>query len=82
MGWMGWPRVVSAIIAGTLAVFAYVSSNTIAANYLGILHLPGTQELVVYAGCLLGACLGFLWYNSFPASVFMGGYRFRWRWVG
>ncbi len=63
---------VSAIIAGTLAVFAYVSSNTIAANYLGILHLPGTQELVVYAGCLLGACLGFLWYNSFPASVFMG----------
>lgn len=63
---------VSAIIAGTLLVFAYVSSNAIAANYLGILHLPGTEELVVYAGCLLGACLGFLWYNSFPASVFMG----------
>ncbi|MBC6994515.1 phospho-N-acetylmuramoyl-pentapeptide-transferase [Neolewinella lacunae] len=63
---------VSATIAGTLAVFAYVSSNAIAANYLGILHLPGTEELVVFSGCLLGACLGFLWYNSFPATVFMG----------
>jgi phospho-N-acetylmuramoyl-pentapeptide-transferase len=62
----------SGIIAGTLAVFAYVGSNAIAANYLGILHLPGTQELVVFSGCLLGACLGFLWHNSFPASVFMG----------
>jgi phospho-N-acetylmuramoyl-pentapeptide-transferase len=49
-----------------------VGSNAIAANYLGILHLPGTQELVVFSGCLLGACLGFLWHNSFPASVFMG----------
>lgn len=63
---------VSGIIAATLAVFAYVSSNAIIADYLGILHLPGTEELVVYAGCLLGGCLGFLWYNSFPASVFMG----------
>lgn len=62
----------SAIIAGTLAIFAYVGSNSIAANYLGILHLPGTQELIVFSGCLLGACLGFLWHNSFPASVFMG----------
>ncbi|MEM9528127.1 MAG: phospho-N-acetylmuramoyl-pentapeptide-transferase, partial [Bacteroidota bacterium] len=63
---------VSATIAGTLAVFAYVSSNAIAADYLGVLYLPGTQELVVFSACLLGACLGFLWYNSFPASVFMG----------
>ena len=62
----------SAIIAATLAVFAYVGSNAIAANYLGILHLPGTQELIVFSGCLLGACLGFLWHNSYPASVFMG----------
>ena len=62
----------SAIIAGTLAVFAYVGSNAIAANYLGILFLPGTEELVIYSGCLVGACLGFLWHNSFPASVFMG----------
>ena len=63
---------VSAIIAGTLLIFAYVSSNAIATEYLGILMLPGTEELVIYAGCLLGACLGFLWYNSFPATVFMG----------
>ena len=62
----------SAIVAGTLAVFAYVGSNAIAANYLGILHLPGSQELIVFSGCLLGACLGFLWHNSFPAAVFMG----------
>ena len=63
---------VSAIIAGTLLIFAYVSSNAIATNYLGILLLPGTEELVIYAGCLFGACLGFLWYNSYPATVFMG----------
>ena len=63
---------VSATIATVLALFAYVSSNAIAANYLGVLHLPGTEELVVFSACLLGACLGFLWYNGFPASVFMG----------
>jgi len=63
---------VSAIIAAVLAVFAYVSSNAIAANYLGVLHLPGTEELVIFSACLLGACLGFLWYNGFPATVFMG----------
>ncbi|MEM1216933.1 MAG: phospho-N-acetylmuramoyl-pentapeptide-transferase, partial [Bacteroidota bacterium] len=63
---------VSAIIGVTLAVFAYVSGNSIAANYLNILHLPGSGELVIYAACFLGACMGFLWYNSFPASVFMG----------
>ncbi|PSR14649.1 MAG: phospho-N-acetylmuramoyl-pentapeptide-transferase [Bacteroidetes bacterium] len=63
---------VSGIIGITLAVFAYVSGNSIAANYLGILHLPGSGELVIYAACFLGACLGFLWYNSFPAQVFMG----------
>lgn len=63
---------VSAIIATVLAIFAYVSSNAIAANYLGVLHLPGTEELVIFSACLLGACLGFLWYNGFPATVFMG----------
>lgn len=63
---------VSAIIAAVLGVFAYVSSNAIAANYLGVLHLPGTQELVIFSACLFGACLGFLWYNGFPATVFMG----------
>jgi len=63
---------VSAIIGATLAILAYVSSNAIAADYLNILHLPGTEELVVFSACFLGACIGFLWYNSFPAQVFMG----------
>lgn len=63
---------ISGIIGITLAAFAYVSGNSIAANYLNILHLPGSGELVIYAACFLGACLGFLWYNSFPAQVFMG----------
>jgi len=63
---------VSAVSAVVLAVLAYVGSNAIIANYLSILHLPGTEELVVFSACLVGACLGFLWYNSFPASVFMG----------
>jgi phospho-N-acetylmuramoyl-pentapeptide-transferase len=63
---------VSGIIGLTLAIFAYVSGNAIAANYLNILHLPGTAELVIFAACFLGACLGFLWYNSFPAQIFMG----------
>ena len=63
---------VSGIIGFTLAIFAYVSGNAITANYLNILHLPGADELVIFACCFLGACLGFLWYNSFPAQVFMG----------
>lgn len=63
---------VSGIVGLTLAVFAYVSSNAIAADYLGITQLPGTQELTIFAACFLGACLGFLWYNSYPATVFMG----------
>lgn len=63
---------VSGIIAVTLGVFAYVSGNAIAANYLNILYLPGTEELVIFAACLAGGCLGFLWYNAFPAQVFMG----------
>ena len=63
---------VSGIIGLALGIFAYVSGNAIAANYLNILHLPGTGELVIFAACFLGACLGFLWYNSYPAQVFMG----------
>ncbi|MEZ4984785.1 MAG: hypothetical protein R2795_07075 [Saprospiraceae bacterium] len=55
-----------------MAIFAYVSGNSIAANYLNILHLPGSGELVIYAACFLGASLGFLWYNAYPAQVFMG----------
>jgi phospho-N-acetylmuramoyl-pentapeptide-transferase len=63
---------VSAIIAATLVVLAYVSSNSIAAEYLNILFIPKSQELVVFAACFLGACAGFLWHNCYPAKVFMG----------
>lgn len=63
---------VSAIIALALAILSYVSGNTIIANYLNILYIPYSGELVIFCGCFLGACIGFLWYNSFPAKVFMG----------
>lgn len=63
---------VSAIIAGTLAVLAYVSGNAIVADYLNIFYLPYSGELVIFSASFLGACIGFLWYNSFPAKVFMG----------
>ena len=62
----------SAIIATTLAIFAYVSGNIFFANYLNIMYIPETGELVVFISALVGACIGFLWYNSFPAQVFMG----------
>lgn len=62
----------SAIIAATLAILAYVSSNSIAAEYLNILFIPHSQELVIFAACFLGACIGFLWHNCYPAKVFMG----------
>ncbi|MDQ3016308.1 MAG: phospho-N-acetylmuramoyl-pentapeptide-transferase [Bacteroidota bacterium] len=63
---------VSAIIALALAILAYVSGNTIIADYLNILYIPYSGELVIFSGCFLGACIGFLWYNSYPAKVFMG----------
>ena len=63
---------VSGIVAFTLGILAYVSGNAIAADYLNILYLPGTGELVIFAAAFVGACLGFMWYNSYPASVFMG----------
>lgn len=63
---------VSGIIGTALGIFAYVSGNVIMANYLGVLYLPGIGELVVFAACFLGACIGFLWYNAYPAQVFMG----------
>jgi phospho-N-acetylmuramoyl-pentapeptide-transferase len=62
----------TAIIAATLALFAYVSGNTVMADYLNIFYIPYSGELVIFAGCFLGACIGFLWYNAFPAKVFMG----------
>lgn len=62
----------SAIIGVTLAVFAYVSGNTVFADYLNIMYIPNSGELVVYIAAFVGACIGFLWYNSYPAQVFMG----------
>ncbi|MES2278046.1 MAG: phospho-N-acetylmuramoyl-pentapeptide-transferase [Bacteroidota bacterium] len=62
----------SAIIGMTLAILAYVSSNYFIADYLNIMYIPRSEELVVFAGAFVGACVGFLWYNSYPAQVFMG----------
>ncbi len=62
----------SAIIGVILGVLAYVSGNMNYAGYLNIMYLPGTGELLVFAGAFIGATVGFLWYNAFPAQVFMG----------
>ncbi len=62
----------SAIIGTTLGVFAYLSSNIIYADYLNIMYIPHSEELVVFIAAFIGATVGFLWYNSFPAQVFMG----------
>ena len=62
----------SAIIGVTLGILAYVSGNTIFAEYLNIMYIPHTGELVVFISAFIGAMVGFLWYNSFPAQVFMG----------
>ena len=62
----------SAIIGSTLAIFAYVSGNTVFADYLNIMYIPNTGELMVFMSAFVGACVGFLWYNSYPAQVFMG----------
>lgn len=62
----------AAIVGATLGVLAYVSSNTIIADYLNILYLPFTEELVVFSAIFLGATVGFLWHNSYPAKIFMG----------
>ena len=62
----------SAIIGLTLAVFAYLSGRIDFSDYLSILHIPNLSELVIFCAAFVGACLGFLWYNAFPAQVFMG----------
>lgn len=62
----------SAIVGTTLGVFAYVSGNAIISNYLNISYIPLSSELFVYSAALIGACIGFLWYNTYPAQVFMG----------
>lgn len=62
----------SAIMGVTLGILAYVSGNINYAGYLNIMYLPGTGELLVFAGAFIGATIGFLWYNAYPAQVFMG----------
>lgn len=62
----------AAIIATTLGIFAWVSGNAIFADYLNIMYIPNAGELMIFAAALIGATIGFLWYNSFPAQIFMG----------
>ncbi|MFA4087227.1 MAG: phospho-N-acetylmuramoyl-pentapeptide-transferase, partial [Paramuribaculum intestinale] len=63
---------VSAIIGVALAIMAYLGGNMIYSTYLNIMYIPGSEELVVYMAAFIGALIGFLWYNAFPAQVFMG----------
>jgi phospho-N-acetylmuramoyl-pentapeptide-transferase len=62
----------SAIIAFGVAILAYVSGNTIFADYLNIMYIPNISEIVIFTAALVGACIGFYWFNSYPAQVFMG----------
>jgi phospho-N-acetylmuramoyl-pentapeptide-transferase len=62
----------SAIIVFTLGVFAWVSGNLIFSDYLNIMYIPRVSEMVIYIAAFVGALVGFLWYNAYPAQVFMG----------
>lgn len=62
----------TAIVATVFAIFAYVSGNAIFADYLHISFIPASGELIVFSAALVGACIGFLWYNTYPAQIFMG----------
>jgi phospho-N-acetylmuramoyl-pentapeptide-transferase len=62
----------SAIIGVLLGIFAYASGNMFFADYLNILWIPGLDELSIFIAAMIGGCIGFLWYNSFPAQIFMG----------
>lgn len=62
----------TALIGVLLGVFAYASGNLVFADYLNIMYIPNLGELSVYIAAMIGACVGFLWYNSFPAQLFMG----------
>ncbi|WP_121354506.1 phospho-N-acetylmuramoyl-pentapeptide-transferase [Flavisolibacter nicotianae] len=62
----------SAIICAVFGIFAYASGSLLIADYLNIMYIPNLGELSIFIGALVGACVGFLWYNSFPAQVFMG----------
>ncbi len=63
---------VSAIVGATLGILAYLSGNTIYSDYLNIMYIPETGEIAIYMAALVGALLGFLWFNSYPAQIFMG----------
>ena len=63
---------VSAIIGAGLGIFIFVSGNYVFADYLNIMYIPNLSELVIFVGAFVGACIGFLWYNTYPAQVFMG----------
>src|SRR2546428_147770 len=69
-----WARLDSryVIVAGAFAIFCYLFGRVDAAKYLGVLYLPGAGELTIFCGALMGAALGFLWFNAHPAQVFMG----------
>ncbi|KAB1068960.1 phospho-N-acetylmuramoyl-pentapeptide-transferase [Tamlana haliotis] len=62
----------SSIVVLTLGIFAWVSSNIVFADYLNIMYIPGTEEITIYIAAFVGALIGFLWYNTYPAQVFMG----------
>ena len=62
----------SAIIGVALVIFAYVSSNAVTASHFDLMYIPGSEELVVFLAAFVGALIGFLWFNSFPAQIFMG----------
>ena len=62
----------SAIAVLTLGIFAWVSSNIIFSDYLNIMYIPGVEEITIYVAAFVGALIGFLWYNTYPAQVFMG----------
>lgn len=62
----------SVLVASALGVYAYASGNVVFSDYLGIPHIPGAGELAIFCGALAGAGLGFLWFNAYPAQVFMG----------
>jgi len=62
----------SSIIVFTLGIFSWISGNIIFSDYLNIMYLPGIGEIVVFVAALLGGLIGFLWYNTYPAQIFMG----------
>jgi phospho-N-acetylmuramoyl-pentapeptide-transferase len=62
----------TAMVGSALAIFAYVAGNAVFSKYLGLPHIPGAGELAVFCGAMAGAALGFLWFNAYPAEVFMG----------